>query len=275
MSVRAALAGAAAQLASVSPTPRLDAELLMAHALGVSRERLLLGGLDRETPPEFAGLLARRRGHEPVAYITGRRAFWTIELEVGPGVLIPRPDSETLIEAALAHFGEQAPAAILDLGTGPGTLLLAALDQWPAATGLGVDRSERAIAFAQRNAERLAMADRAAFRLGDWGQGVKGRFDLLVCNPPYVETDASLQPEVAEWEPPEALLAGPDGLDAYRRLAPQIGRLIAPGGAACIEIGAGQERTVASLFSSHGFTISSRRDLNRVPRCLILTLDRP
>ena len=151
---------------------------------------MLLGRLDEDAPAAFEPLLARRLAHEPVAYISGRRAFWTIELEVGPGVLIPRPDSETLIEAAVEHFGAAGPRSVLDLGTGPGTLLLAALDQWPGAVGLGVDSSEAALDFARRNAERLGLADRARFRLGDWAEGVDERFDLILCNPPYVEPDA-------------------------------------------------------------------------------------
>jgi release factor glutamine methyltransferase len=273
MNVREAVAAATATLMAASDTPRLDAELLMAHALRLPREDLLLHALDREPPAAFDALVARRLAHEPVAYITGRRAFWTIEVEVGPGVLIPRPDSETLIEAALAIFGRAGPVSILDLGTGPGSLLLAALDQWPGATGLGVDRSERALGFAQRNAERLGLADRARFQRGDWGEGIDARFDLVLCNPPYVDTGTSLPPEVALWEPAEALLAGPEGLDLYRRLAPQIGRLIAPGGAACVEIGAGQEKAAGTLFAEQGFTISSRPDLNRVPRCLILRVE--
>lgn len=271
--MREALAAATAEFAALSETPRLDAELLMAHALGVTREELLLR---HQMDPKAAGfddLVRRRRGHEPVAYITGRRAFWTIELEVEPGVLIPRSDSETLIEAALARFGEAGPATILDLGTGPGTLLLAALDQWPRATGLGVDLSERALAIAARNAARLGLADRVRFQRGDWGEGIDQRFDLILCNPPYVESDARLAAQVAEWEPAEALFAGPDGLDSYRRLAPQLGRLLAPGGIVCVEIGAGQEAAVAALFRAEGFTVSSRSDLNEVARCLVLWLD--
>lgn len=248
---------------------RLDAELLMAHALGVSREELLLNRLDAEIPAEFDGLLARRAAHEPVAYITGRRAFWTIELEVGPGALIPRPDSETLIEAALAYFGNAGPRRILDLGTGPGTLLLAALDQWPAATGLGIDASEAALAYARRNA-----IPRAEFRLGDWGEGVEERFDLILANPPYVEQGAALPPDVAAFEPAAALYAGPDGLDAYRALAPQLRRLLAPGGIACIELGAGQAQAARALFAAEGFTTESRSDLNGTLRCLVLGLDR-
>ena len=274
MKVREAITGAADRLATVSDTPRLDAELLMAHALGLSREALLLHGLDQPAPSDFETLVVRRLQHEPIAYITGRRAFWTIEIEVGPGVLIPRPDSETLIEAAIAHFGDSGPATILDLGTGPGTLQLAALDHWPAASGLGIDRSERALGYALRNAERLGFAERARFRLGDWGEGLDERFDLVLCNPPYVETGAVLARQVAEWEPPEALLAGADGLDAYRQLAPQLAQLIAPGGIACMEIGAGHQETVSAVFAVEGFTISSRLDLKGVARCLVLGIDR-
>jgi len=269
MKVREAVAAAAARLEAVGDTPRLDAELLMAHALSLPREDLLLHRLDAPAPEAFEAFVSRRLAYEPVAYITGRRAFWTIELEVGPGVLIPRPDSETLIEAAVAHFGEAGPKRILDLGTGPGTLLLAALDQWPEATGLGVDASEEALAYARRNANL-----RAEFRLGDWGDGLAERFDLILCNPPYVEAGADLPPGVARWEPAAALYAGADGLDAYRRLAPRIGRLLAPGGLCCLEIGAGQAEKVRALFAAHPFIIESRNDLREIERCLLLTLDR-
>lgn len=269
MRVREALAAAAARLRAVGDTPRLDSELIMAHALGTSREAMLLNGLDSAAPAGFDALLARRLDREPVAYITGRRAFWTIELEVGPGVLIPRPDSETLIEAAAAHFGDEGPARILDLGTGPGTLLLAALDQWPEASGLGIDASEAALAYARRNA-----VPRAEFRSGDWGEGLDERFDLVLANPPYVEAGASLPDEVARFEPAAALYAGADGLDSYRRIAPRLAGLLAPGGIACVEIGAGQEQAVSALFADLGFTIESRTDLNGVVRCLIVRNDR-
>jgi release factor glutamine methyltransferase len=274
MKVREALADAAGRLAAVSDTARLDAELLMAYALGVERETLLLHRLDDQVPAGFEPLVERRLAHEPAAYIIGRRAFWTIELEVGPGVLIPRPDSETLIEAAIERFGTEGPATILDLGTGPGTLLLAALDQWPRATGVGVDVLPKALAYARRNAARLGLANRARIVSGEWGEGLNERFDLILCNPPYIEGVAVLMPEVANWEPHQALFAGDDGLDAYRWLAPELGKLLAPGGVACIEIGAGQEKAVSALFAAQGFTIESRRDLGGILRCLVLTLDR-
>lgn len=274
MTVREALAAAAKRLADVSDTPRLDAELLMAHAFGRSREDLLLKEQEGEAPAAFEALVARRLAHEPVAYITGRRAFWTIELEVGPGVLIPRPDSETLIEAAVDHFGERSPATVLDLGTGPGTLLLAALTQWPQAHGLGIDESQAALAYAARNARALGLAGRARFRLGDWTAGLEGRFDLVLCNPPYVESGAALHRAIADYEPAGALYAGEDGLDAFRRLAPELPRLLASGGVACVEIGAGQSESAGALFAAGGLAVAARADLAGVARCLILTADR-
>jgi release factor glutamine methyltransferase len=243
----------------------------MAQAVGVTRENLLLRHLVGPAPEAFAGLLARREAGQPIAYIIGRRAFWTIELEVGPGVLIPRPDSESLMEAAVAFFGAGGPGRILDLGTGPGTLLLAGLDQWPMASGVGVDASPTALDYARRNAERLGLASRAEFRSGDWGEGLNEHFDLILCNPPYIEAGADLPRDVAEWEPPEALFAGEDGLSEYRRLAPEIARLLAEGGIACLELGAGQRDAVASLFEAEGFTISSRKDLKGIERCLLLS----
>jgi release factor glutamine methyltransferase len=270
MKAREALKAATDRLALAGDTPRLDAELLMAHALGIARERLLLSQLDAETPAGFDVLVARRAAGEPIAYILGRRAFWTIELEVGPGALVPRPDSETLIEAAVDRFGVAGPRTVLDLGTGPGTLLLAALDQWPEARGLGVDASEAALAYARRNAERLGLADRAEFRRGDWADGVAGPFDLILCNPPYVAEGAALPRDVALWEPQEALFAGKDGLAEYRRLAAAIPPLLA-GGIACVEIGLGQDAAVSALFRAGGLDVEARRDLAGRLRCLVLS----
>ena len=269
--VRKALAEAAAAFAGVSQTPRLDAELLMANALGTTRESLLLRHLDGPVPATFGPLVARRLNHEPIAYIVGTRAFWTIELQVGPGVLVPRADSETLIEAAIEYFGDRKPATVLDLGTGPGTLLLAALDQWPGATGLGVDASERALDMARANAERLFMERRAAFRSGNWADGIEGRFDLILANPPYIGTDETLPAEVREHEPAAALFAGPDGLDDYRRIVPQLPRLIAPGGAAILEIGSTQAEVVTALLTAQGLSVALRRDLGGNPRALVAT----
>ncbi|WP_205480025.1 peptide chain release factor N(5)-glutamine methyltransferase [Sphingomonas arenae] len=266
-----AITDAARQLVTVSDTPRLDAELLMAQALGIERDALLLHPPQGNVPELFVDLLARRMAGEPVAYITGRRAFWNIELEVGPGVLIPRPDSETLIAAAINHFsGTEGPDRILDLGTGPGTLLLSALDQWPRATGLGIDSSQVALDYAKGNARRLGLAPRAHFRLGNWAEGVTERFDLLLCNPPYVAIGAELGPGVLEHEPAEALFAGEEGLDDYRRLAPEIGRLLTPGGLAAIEIGADQAKSAASVFETAGHSPSLAHDLAGRPRALLI-----
>jgi release factor glutamine methyltransferase len=268
---RNALRDAAARFA-FSPTARLDAELLLAHPLGIGRSRLLLSLDDYAVPPAFADLVARRARHEPVAYLTGTRAFWTIDLQVGPGVLIPRADSETLIEAAVDHFaGTNGPRRILDLGTGPGTLLLAALDQWPAATGQGVDASLVALDYARRNAASLGVADRADFAAGNWAEGLEEQFDLILTNPPYIETATTLPDEVARYEPAAALFAGEDGLDDYRRIAVQLPALLTPGGVACVEIGAAQEQSAAALFRAAGLSVILRRDLGDRDRCLVVT----
>lgn len=267
--VPAAIAAAAARF-PFSATPRLDAELLMAHALGIDRSALLVDP-DRRVPAGFAALVERRAAHEPVAYITGTRGFWSIDLAVGAGALVPRADSETLIEAAVAHFAGRPPGRVLDLGTGPGTLLLAALAEWPMATGLGIDASPVALGYARRNAAALAMEARAAFALGDWGTGVAERFDLVLANPPYVATSDDLPAEVRDYEPAAALFAGADGLDDYRRLAPQLARLIAPGGVAVIEVGADQAAAVTTLLARAGLRATTRRDLGGRDRCLVAT----
>lgn len=267
--LRTALAEAAARFA-FSPTARLDAELLMAHAIGIDRNRLLLD-MDRPVPPGFAALVERRAGHEPVAYITGTRGFWTIDLAVGPGALVPRPDSETLLIAAAAHFGPRAPASVLDLGTGPGTLLLAALDEWPAR-GLGIDCSPEALGYAVRNAAALGMRDRATFALGDWAAAIDARFDLILANPPYIGIDEPLPDEVRGHEPAAALFAGADGLDDYRILARQLPRLIAAGGCAAVEIGHTQAAAVSALFAGQGLDSVVHRDLGTRDRCLLVTL---
>lgn len=270
-SIPRALGRATEKLSKSSDTPRLDAELLMAAALGIGRDRLILDNPRGEAPVEFLELVDRRTKGEPIAYITGHRAFWTVDLEVGPGALVPRPDSETLIAFAVESFaGTAGPKRILDLGTGPGTLLLAALDEWPKAIGLGVDASEAALTYARRNAARLGMAKRAEFRIGDWAEGIEERFDLVLCNPPYVADGAETGPGVVEYEPHEALFAGPEGLDDYRRLAPVLGGLLAPGGLAGIEIGFDQAEPVAQLLKSVGHDPLLVRDLAGRPRALFI-----
>ena len=265
-------------LTGISDTPRLDAELLMARALGVDRSAMLLDPGRYSVPDLYSHLVAQRMAYAPMAYILGYRDFWTIRIEVGPGVLIPRPDSETLIEACIAFAKTEGaagwPSRVLDLGTGPGTLLLAALSEFPAATGLGIDASEFALAYARDNAEELGMADRAAFQSGDWGEGVDGPFDLILCNPPYIADHEILMPDVAEHEPAEALFAGADGLDDYRRIIPDLPRLLAPGGLAVLEIGATQHISVKQLAEAAGFSVRCRQDLGGRDRALLLTLAR-
>jgi len=267
-----ALADAARHLEPSSDTARLDAELLMAEALHIDRDRLILSPPNRAVPKRFWDMVERRKQGEPVAYITGRRAFWNIELHVGPGVLVPRPDSEVLISSAIEHFaGREGPKRILDLGTGPGTLLLAALDIWPNASGVGIDLSRQALSYAAANARRLGFDARATLRLGDWADGVSERFDLLLCNPPYVAEGDELGPGVAEFEPDEALFAGKEGLGAYRVLAPQLPRLLNPDGLAAVEIGPSQAEAVTGLLARDGLRATVAQDLGGRDRAILLT----
>jgi release factor glutamine methyltransferase len=267
-----ALADAARQLEKDSDTARLDSELLMAEALHIDRDKLILSPPDRKVPERFWQMIDRRKAGEPVAYITGRRAFWNIELHVGPGVLVPRPDSEVLIASAIEHFeGAAGPKRILDLGTGPGTLLLAALDVWPEATGLGIDVSRGALSYAAANARRLGFEDRIKLMQGNWAEGLVETFDLILCNPPYVPEGAEVGPGVREFEPDEALFAGKEGLDAYRALAPQLPRLLNKGGLAAIEIGADQSKAVTKLLKRDGLKARVVDDLAGRPRAALLT----
>jgi release factor glutamine methyltransferase len=271
--VARALDDATHQLSKTSDTARLDAELLMAEALHIDRDQLLLRPPDRSVPDRFWQMVTRRLDGEPVAYITGRRAFWNIELHVGPGVLVPRPDSEVLIGSAIEHFdGAAGPQRILDLGTGPGTLLLAALDIWPDATGLGIDVSRHALSYASANARRLGFESRVKLMQGDCAAGLVEKFDLVLCNPPYIAEDAELGPGVREFEPDEALFAGREGLDAYRQLAPQLPRLLSRGGLAAVEIGADQADAVTALLARDGLGCRVANDLAGRPRAVLLTL---
>lgn len=269
--VAPALRDAAQRLAAVSDTPRLDAELLMAHALGVERQALLLDPMRFTVPDRFAELVVLRMRHQPIAYILGYRDFWTIRIGVGPGALIPRPDSETLIQAAIEHFGAAGPKRILDLGTGPGTLLYAALAEWPTATGLGVDASEIALDYANENALSLQLEDRTELMLGNWAVQVEETFDLILCNPPYIADSEKLMPDVADHEPSGALFAGADGLDDYRRILPDLPRILAPGGIAILEIGHTQHILVRELAETAGFMVACKQDLGGRDRALLLT----
>ena len=276
VSVGAAIRRAADLLAATSDTARLDAELLMAQALGATRSDLLLRHMRDPEPAGFATLVERRAHHEPVAHILGRQEFYGLDLRVTRDTLIPRGDSETLIEAAREWFATRPPPVrILDLGTGTGALLLAALSLWPEAEGVGIDASERALSVAQENANALGMGDRAVMRLADWRQPgwaeSLGRFDLVLCNPPYVEEDAELAPSVRDHEPARALFAGAEGLDDYRLLIPALRTLMAEGAPAILAIGATQAEPVGGLATAAGFAAALHHDLAGRPRALLLT----
>ncbi|WP_068070867.1 peptide chain release factor N(5)-glutamine methyltransferase [Novosphingobium lentum] len=274
LTIAQALREAAAQLGTASSTARLDVELLMAAALGVSRSDVLLRHMNQPVPNGFGALLARRMRHEPVAYILGRAEFYGLDFTVTPDVLIPRGDSETLVDAARDALAARPPLRILDCGTGSGALLLAALSIWPHARGFGIDRSDGALAVARANAAALGMADRAEMRSGDWDSpgwsDDLGRFDLILANPPYVEDDAALEAVVRDHEPAGALFAGPQGLDAYRVLIPQLPGLLAPGGIALVEIGSRQDEAVGAIAHDCGLTVMLHRDLGGRPRALQL-----
>lgn len=272
MSIAQALRAATERLSVTSGTARLDAELLMAHCLKVSRSDLLLRHMDDDEPEGFAALVDRRAAHEPVAYLLGEQEFFGRTFTVAPGVLIPRGDSEVLIEAAL----EKKPDAksVLDLGTGSGALLLTFLAE-SRAQGVGLDASPQALQIARQNVEQLGLQSRAQMQLGDWREpgwadGL-GQFDLVLCNPPYVERDAELDRDVADYEPASALFAGVDGLDDYTILIPQIRSLLSQGGVAIFEIGATQDDDVGRLAEKAGFAVELRHDLANRPRALILS----
>ena len=250
-----------------------EARLLLAHALGLPASALV----DRDRPVETGKLgpsLARRIRREPMAYILGRQGFWTLDLAVTPATLIPRADSETLIEAMLEAFPDQSRVTrVLDLGTGSGALLLAALSEFTAATGVGVDISEAAVSAARVNAAACGFSDRAALLVGRWGDALAGRFDLILCNPPYIESGkiAGLMPEVLLHEPVLALDGGSDGLDAYRAVLIQLPALLTPHGRAIIELGAGQGSAVEKLADAAELRVEAiRPDLGGHPRALVL-----
>ena len=273
-SIGAILQDAAATLAAAGiETPAREARILLAHALGADQVALLDRSRQVEAPG-FAALLARRAAREPMALILGRQGFWTLDLAVSPATLIPRADSETLIEAALAAMPDRAEVRrILDLGTGTGCLLLATLSEFPAAFGVGIDIAPAAARLAAVNARSCGLANRAALLAGNWAESLVGQFDLVLSNPPYIETAAiaGLMPEVAGYEPQRALDGGADGLVAYRALMAQLPRLLAPDGVAVLELGQGQAEAVAELAQAAGFSPPlQRHDLSGVARALVL-----
>ncbi|MCW8086991.1 peptide chain release factor N(5)-glutamine methyltransferase [Sabulicella glaciei] len=264
-------AGATLRQAGIAEA-RLEARLLLAHALGVPRE-ILLRDADREVATEaeaaFQEALRRRCAREPLALITGDAGFWTLDLEVSSDTLIPRPDSEAVVRLALAL--SSAPARVLDLGTGTGCLLLSVLAEREGAWGLGLDLRPGAAALARRNAGRNGLGGRCATLAGDWGAALAGRFDLVLSNPPYIETEAvaGLMPEVARFEPGSALDGGVDGLDAYRAILADLPRLLAPGGVAVLEVGIGQAGPVRSLGEGEGLVfLAGEADLGGIPRAV-------
>jgi release factor glutamine methyltransferase len=256
-------------------TPELDARILMGASLGMTREHMLIHATARLNPAQVGrvlGFIARRVDREPVSRILGRREFWSLDFHLSPATLDPRPDSETLIDEALAGIPDRkAPLSILDLGTGTGCLLLALLSELPNAAGAGIDRSEEAVATATANARRLGFGQRTRFAVGDWGTGLSERFDLVVSNPPYIpEAEIeTLAPEVVRFDPLAALAGGPDGLDAYRTIVAQLPNLLKSNGKVIFEVGAGQAADVARLLVTAGFSgIGTRCDLGRVERAV-------
>ncbi len=274
-----ALATAAARLnAAGVPEARLEARVLAAAALGVTREAMLAHGdavVDAPAAARLAGYVTRRAAGEPTARILGRKEFWSLEFELTADTLVPRPETETLVEAALASVTERGAApSVLDLGTGTGCLLLALLSELSNARGLGVDLNPGAVAVAQRNATRLGLADRASFVSGDFATTPTDHpFDIVLSNPPYIRDGdiAGLSREVARFEPRLALSGGHDGLAAYRVLGARLPRLLAPSGMAFLEIGQGQETAVARIMAAAELTVAAEfRDLAGIVRCLAI-----
>ncbi len=249
--------------------PAIDARLMLEAAAGVSRTDILTDPYRELTDEQRQTLetyLSRRERREPVSHILGRKGFWKIMLAVTRDVLTPRPDTETVVEVALAAFPDvAAPITVLDLGVGSGAILLAILAERPAARGLGVDISDEALAVARENAANLDLNTRCALFRGDWTAGLaEANYDLVVANPPYIPSADidTLEPEVRDHEPRMALDGGPDGLDAYRFLAPEILRVLKPGGVFAVEVGYDQAGAVSALFrDAGGLNVQTVRDL--------------
>ena len=273
----AATAAACLAAAGISDARR-EARLILALALGVE-PAVVLGyperALDAAAAARFDSLIRRRESREPFSRLAGKRAFWTLELALSPETLDPRPDSETLIRAVLDRIADrESPLRVLDLGTGSGCLLLALLSEYPNATGIGVDRLLGAVATARRNAAAAGLSGRAHFLAGHWGEALDMAVDVILSNPPYIPSEIieTLAPEVARYEPHEALSGGADGLEGYRELAPEVRRLLKAGGAAFIELGAGQTGPVAAIMGQRGLVLAEvARDFAGIERCAVIT----
>ena len=249
-------------------SPTIDARLLLEAAAPVSRADILTDphrALDEAAIARFDDFVTRRAGREPVSQILGRKGFWTLMLNVAPGVLTPRPETESLLDVVLPLFPPERAFSVLDLGVGSGAIVLSILAERPMAKGLGVDVSEEALAVARDNAAQLGLERRLALLRGDWTLGLgDASFDLVVANPPYIPTAEieALDPEVRDHDPRLALDGGPDGLDAYRLLAPEILRVLRPGGRFAVEIGPDQAQAVTLLFETAGAeAVKAHRDL--------------
>jgi len=279
----AAVAEAARRLSEVGiDSARLDARVLAVYVLGVEPAAVFGHpemALSEQQQQHLESLVARREIHEPVAHLVGEREFWSIALAVTRDTLVPRPETETLIEAVLDRIPERnQPLQILDLGTGSGCLLLALLSELPEATGLGIDASEPALAVARENARCLGFEGRAEFSTGHWGEGLErnraGAFQIIVSNPPYIAAGDidGLMPEVARFDPRLALDGGADGLNCYREMIPGIPRLLTSDGIFAVEIGDGQDRAVSDLVSKVDLqVIEVKEDLSRIGRCVVAT----
>lgn len=260
-------------------SPDLDARLLVGHALGLAHAELVAAAarlLSTEEKAAIETLLTRRLAREPVARILGRKEFWSLPLNLSAATLVPRPETETLVEAALdaiAHAAPREQLRILDLGTGTGAILLALLSELPQATGVGCDIDPLALDTARANARDLGLAQRCEFTLSDFGAGLTGAFNLVVSNPPYIAAAdlPALPPEVRDHDPRLALDGGADGLACYRTIASRIGNLLTPGGLLALEIGAGQANAVAAIFEATGLTPAAppRADLAGIHRALV------
>jgi release factor glutamine methyltransferase len=256
-------------------TPDLDARLIVGHVLGLDAAGLIRHAdrpVDEADAARIRALAERRIGGEPVARIVGEKEFWSLSLRLAPETLVPRPDTETVVSAAVSwaerERGRAEPLTTLDLGTGSGAILLALLSELPQATGLGVDISEGAARMAAQNAARLGLSSRAGFIVSDWAAAIQGRFDVVVSNPPYIPTAeiAGLPVEVRDHDPDMALDGGRDGLVAHRAVIGALPGVLAAGGAAFIEVGAGQAEAVGHLGHMFGFRSVWHPDLSRIDR---------